>query len=100
MALRKLTEKELKKGLSGLKFFSLPAKGGKLTATFDFKDHVSALVFVARVTVHAEVQQHHPELMYTYKKVKVTLSTHDVKGLTSKDIKLAEKLERLVSEQR
>lgn len=98
MAQGKLTEKELNKELTKLELFSLAAKGGKISATFDFKDHVSALVFVARVTVHAEVQQHHPELIYTYKKVKVVLCTHDAKGITAKDIKLAERIERLVAE--
>ncbi len=40
MALKKLSDKELTKGLSHLTFFTLATKTPKLTATFDFKDHV------------------------------------------------------------
>ncbi len=100
MAQKKLTEKELKKSLAHLQFFTVASKTPKLVATFDFKDHVSALVFIARITVHAEVQQHHPELVYTHKKVKVTLTTNEIKGLSTKDFKLAERIERLITEKR
>lgn len=90
-----MSSKQLKKALSSLELFSPTPKNTKLTATFDFKSHVEALVFIARITVHAEVEQHHPDIDFTYKKVKVSLTTHEAKGLTQKDIKLAKKIESL-----
>ena len=38
---------------------------------------------------------HHPEWFNVYKTVEVTLSTHDVGGLTDSDIQLAEAMDRL-----
>ena len=90
-----LTTKELTKAQKELSVFTATPKATKLSATFTFKDHISALVFIARVTVHAEVMQHHPDITYTYAQVKVNLTTHDAKGITSKDIKLAKKIETL-----
>lgn len=90
-----LTKTELKKGMKKLPDWSVNPKETQLYKTFTFKKHVDALIFIARITVHAEVQQHHPDIEYSYAKVKVKLTTHDVKGLTKKDFVLAEKIESL-----
>ena len=65
-----LTKRHLKKALKVLEYFEVTPKETKLTATFDFKSHIEALVFIARITVHAEVNQHHPDIQFSYKKVK------------------------------
>ena len=90
-----LTKRQLKKTSKVLEYFEVTSKETKLTATFNFKSHIEALVFIARITVHAEVNQHHPDIQFSYKKVKVTLTTHEAKGLTSLDFKLAKKIESL-----
>jgi 4a-hydroxytetrahydrobiopterin dehydratase len=38
----------------------------------------------------AEAAGHHPDLVISYNKVDVTLTTHDAGGLTSKDFDLAQ----------
>ena len=43
----------------------------------------------------AEKLDHHPEWFNVYKNVEVTLSTHDAGGLTERDIKLAEAMDKL-----
>lgn len=68
-----------------------------LTRSFSFDSHVEALVFIARITVHSEVLQHHPDIKFTYKKVKVKLTTHEPKGLTKKDIEMADRINSLCS---
>ncbi len=92
-----LKKGERTKYLKKVPLWSLSLKDTAMTRTFTFKSHIDALVFIARITVHAQVQNHHPEIVFTYGKVKVILSTHDVKGLTLKDFVLAEKIDALQS---
>jgi 4a-hydroxytetrahydrobiopterin dehydratase len=95
MKVKLLTKAELTKGLKKLPQWSSNQKATVLTYTRTFKNHVDALVFIARITVHAQVMNHHPEIVFSYNKVKVSLSTHDVKGLTKQDIALATKISSL-----
>lgn len=90
-----LTKAEIKKGLTALGDWQTNPKQTFLYKTFAFPKHVDALIFIARITVHAEVQQHHPDIEFSHAKVKVKLSTHDAKGLTTKDVQLARKIQEL-----
>jgi 4a-hydroxytetrahydrobiopterin dehydratase len=87
-----LNKKEIAKELKKLPEWSTNPKETSITYTRTFKNHIDALVFIARITVHAQVLGHHPEIVFTYNKVKVTLTTHDAKGLTKKDFELAQKI--------
>ncbi|MWD27134.1 4a-hydroxytetrahydrobiopterin dehydratase [Aquicoccus sp. SCR17] len=66
-----------------------------ITKTFEFKNFVEAFGFMTRCAMWAEKWDHHPEWFNVYKTVKVTLSTHDVEGLSSLDAKLARKMDQL-----
>jgi 4a-hydroxytetrahydrobiopterin dehydratase len=66
-----------------------------ITRTFEFKDFNQAFGFMTRAALVAEKSDHHPEWFNVYKKVEVTLSTHDAGGLTQKDIALATAMDRL-----
>ncbi|RYH01957.1 4a-hydroxytetrahydrobiopterin dehydratase [Salipiger sp. IMCC34102] len=63
--------------------------------TFTFKNFVEAFGFMTRAAIHAEKMNHHPEWSNVYKTVEVTLTTHDVDGLSALDVKLAKILDRL-----
>uniref|UniRef100_A0A0K0EJV3 4a-hydroxytetrahydrobiopterin dehydratase n=1 Tax=Strongyloides stercoralis TaxID=6248 RepID=A0A0K0EJV3_STRER len=54
-----------------------------------FKDFNKAFGFMTIVALMAEKMNHHPEWFNVYNKVDITLSTHDVGGLSNNDIKLA-----------
>jgi 4a-hydroxytetrahydrobiopterin dehydratase len=56
---------------------------------FRFKDFNAAFGFMARVALHAERQDHHPEWFNVYNRVDVVLATHDAGGVTDKDVALA-----------
>ncbi|MAE88479.1 4a-hydroxytetrahydrobiopterin dehydratase [Salipiger bermudensis] len=63
--------------------------------TFEFADFTEAFSWMTRAALWAEKWDHHPEWSNVYKTVEVTLSTHDVDGLSSLDAKLARKLDTL-----
>lgn len=60
-----------------------------LSKTFKFKNFKEALAFTNQVGELAEEKHHHPEIMLTWGKVTVAITTHDVNGLTKKDFELA-----------
>lgn len=66
-----------------------------LQRTFKFKNFVEAVAFVNRLVEPAEKLGHHPDLIVTYGKVVVTLTTHDAGGLTLNDFMLAQQIDRL-----
>lgn len=66
--------------------------------TFVFGDFVQAFGWMTQAALWAEKWNHHPEWSNVYKTVEVTLTTHDVDGLSPLDIKLARKMDVLAEE--
>ena len=66
-----------------------------ITKEFKFKDFKSAFAFMTSVALKAEEIGHHPEWFNVYNKVKITLTTHDVNGLSEKDIILGKFIDNL-----
>lgn len=64
-----------------------------LEKTFKFGDFAEALAFTNRVGTIAESQGHHPDILLTYGKVKITICTHKIDGLTVSDFILAAKID-------
>ncbi|SPP82904.1 blast:N-alpha-acetyltransferase 40 [Drosophila guanche] len=61
---------------------------------FVLKDFNQAFSFMTGVALLAEKINHHPEWFNCYNKINVTLSTHDVGGLSSQDIRMANYFEK------
>lgn len=59
-----------------------------------FKSFSEAWAFMARAALAAEKLNHHPEWSNTYNIVDVTLTTHDVDGLTGLDVALARRMDK------
>ncbi|MFB9150685.1 4a-hydroxytetrahydrobiopterin dehydratase [Roseovarius ramblicola] len=68
-----------------------------ITKSYTFGDFVEAMGFMTRAALWAEKWNHHPEWFNVYNRVEVTLSTHDVGGLSALDTKLARKFDGLVA---
>jgi len=66
-----------------------------LEKEFLFPDFAAALAFTNRVGVVAEEEGHHPDIYLAWGKVRITLWTHKVDGLTRGDFVLAAKIDRL-----
>lgn len=77
-----------------LKFSGWFFENDSIFKIFQFKDFIEALAFVNVVGLEAEKMDHHPDiLMFGWNKVKITISTHSVSGVTEKDFSLAQKIE-------
>ncbi len=68
---------------------------GKLVKSYAFPDFVSAVAFVDRLTVVAEAQNHHPDLLVVWGRVTARLWSHDARGITARDVRLAHALDEL-----
>jgi 4a-hydroxytetrahydrobiopterin dehydratase len=66
-----------------------------ISKTYKFEDFTEAFGWMTRAAMWAEKWNHHPEWSNVYNRVEVTLTTHDVDGLSSLDAKLARKLDTL-----
>jgi len=72
-------------------------RGGTLYREFTFHDFAQAFGFMSQVAVHAEKRNHHPEWCNVYNRVAVTLTTHDVNGLSMNDIDMALLMDRVAA---
>ena len=71
--------------------------GGKaLVLTLKFNDFSEAFGFLTRVALHAEKVDHHPEFTSVWNRVDFRLTSHDASGVTDRDVKLAEAINRLL----
>ena len=57
--------------------------------TFKFTDFNAAFGFMTRVALYADKVDHHPEWFNVYNRVEVTLATHDVGGVSMRDVAMA-----------
>lgn len=89
----RFSEKEVEKHLKNLSSWKVNPKSTTLSKSFPMANFVGGLAFIAKITVHAEVLEHHPDIELSYDEVKVKLTTHDAEGLTRKDFELAERID-------
>ncbi len=67
-----------------------------LEREFRLKNFAEALAFTNKVGAVAEEQGHHPDIYLAWGKVRITIWTHTIDGLTRSDFVLAAKIDRLL----
>lgn len=72
-------------------------RGGTISREFVFLDFAQAWGFMSQVAVVADKRNHHPEWSNVYNRVEVTLTTHDVEGLSMNDIELARFMDQVAA---
>ena len=71
------------------------ADGKAIEKRFTFADFSEAFAFLTRVAMHAEKVDHHPEFTSAWNRVDFRLTSHDVGGVTDRDVELAGAIDRL-----
>ncbi|MGK5094335.1 4a-hydroxytetrahydrobiopterin dehydratase [Deltaproteobacteria bacterium TL4] len=66
---------------------------------YHFKDFSSALSFTNRVGALAENQGHHPDIYLAWGKVKLSLWTHKIDGLSASDFIFAAKVDQQIEDE-
>ncbi len=74
------------------------AVGPAITKTYEFSTFADAMSFLNRVGKLAESANHHPDLDLRYRRVTVRLTTHTAGGITSRDLELADQIDRATSQ--
>jgi 4a-hydroxytetrahydrobiopterin dehydratase len=70
-------------------------RDGALHRRFAFGDFSEAWAFMSRVALVAEKQDHHPDWSNSWNRVDISLTSHDAGGLTGRDLRLAEAIDRI-----
>ena len=65
---------------------------GRIKARFRTGDFGTGLALINKIGDAAEAADHHPDITFTFSDVIVTLSSHDVRGITSRDLSLARQI--------
>ncbi len=82
-----LTEQELSNWIAEQGEWRL--EHGRLIREWIFSDFVRAMTFVNNVAALAEHSQHHPDIEIRYNRVRLGLITHDVGGISDRDVDFA-----------
>jgi 4a-hydroxytetrahydrobiopterin dehydratase len=89
----KLSEPEILERLPTAKGWE--RHGDMIVRSWQFPSFRRALEFVNQVAALAEKYDHHPDIVLSYRKVRLELSTHAHGGLTERDFAMASELNAL-----
>ncbi len=89
-----LSDEELDEALEELEIWGV--EFGKLATKVEFDSYRDAVFFANTVFSIAEDRFHHPEVTVEYGAVSIDLWSHDVDGITEKDIEMAREIEEKV----
>jgi 4a-hydroxytetrahydrobiopterin dehydratase len=89
------TDAQIEDALEGLPGWS--QEGEAIVKSFEFADFSAAIAFLSRAAGPIDEMDHHPEWTNVYNRVDIRLTSHDVGGVTDRDVQLARVLERVAA---
>jgi len=85
---RLLNQSEINKFLNNNKSWILKDNG--IERTLSFAKYMNGIEFINKLAIKAEELNHHPDLIVGWCKVQVRFSTHDLGGISTFDLEMAE----------
>jgi len=67
----------------------------RIAKEFKFRSYLEGLEFAYSLGKTAEEEDHHPDILIKWRRVRVTLTTHAIKGLSENDFIIAAKAEAI-----
>jgi len=93
----RLTEGLRAESLATLPAWTYVAERDAIQRRVVFRDFAEAFGFMTRVAILAEKADHHPEWTNVWNRVDILLTTHDVGGLSTRDIQMAQTIDALLA---
>ena len=91
-----LTKKEAEHYLSQTPNWAINDQGTMIAREYIAKNFMTAVDFIQKIANIAENEDHHPDIHLTgYRKLRIELSTHALKGLSENDFIVAAKINEL-----
>ena len=68
---------------------------GEIVRTYDFESYLQGVEFATDVARIADELDHHPRMVIEFRTVTVAVHSHDVGGITERDLRFADRLAEL-----
>lgn len=92
-----LSKNDIKKNLLEVVSWQVDTQLKEIFKEYTFKNFKEAISFVNTVATIAEEEGHHPDISIWYNRVRLSLTTHAVSGLTENDFIVAAKINKQVT---
>lgn len=89
----KLNAEEILAQLSQLDYWKVV--NNKLLKRFKFANFAESLAFVNKIGEIAETHDHHPDIVFGWGYAEIYITTHDVGGITIRDIAVAKEIDAI-----
>ena len=90
-----LADARIRTALAGLEGWT--RDGTTIRRELRCADFRSAIDLIVRIADLAEAVDHHPELVNVHARLTITLTTHEVGGVTGRDLELAHAIDGLIA---
>jgi 4a-hydroxytetrahydrobiopterin dehydratase len=90
-----LTDEEIQQALTSLSGWQ--RNGIAIQRVFRFPDFKAAMQFVNKVAEKAEQSNHHPDIDIRYNTITMALVSHDSGGVTQRDVRMAEAINKIAA---